>query len=146
MRFLPVLLAALFFATPAFAATQITCSQIPEAQRFLETLKPGPNTREAQIHLDAAKRAKTNRECVHELGIVNYYATRSAEADRRDARRALEETRAREETRVRHEARVASEPARPLPPHVKCADIFHQDRPGGSDYKGPPVPGCKRVP
>ncbi len=140
MRFLPVLLAALVFATPAFAATQITCSQIPEAQRFLETLKPGPDTREAQIHLDAAKRAKTNRECVHELGIVNYYATRSVEADRRAARRA------REETRTRHEAHVASEPARPLPPHVKCADFFHQDRPGGSDYKGPPVPGCKRVP
>lgn len=25
---------------------------------------------------------------------------------------------------------------------VKCADFFHQDRPGGTDYYGPPVPGC----
>ena len=23
-----------------------------------------------------------------------------------------------------------------------CADMLHQDRPGGSDYQGPPVPGC----
>jgi hypothetical protein len=28
------------------------------------------------------------------------------------------------------------------PPVVRCADPFHQDRPGGSDYRGPPVPGC----
>jgi len=27
----------------------------------------------------------------------------------------------------------------PLPP---CADTLHQDRPGGSDYKGPPVAAC----
>jgi hypothetical protein len=27
-------------------------------------------------------------------------------------------------------------------PAVKCADWLHQSRPGGSDYKGPPVPGC----
>jgi len=25
---------------------------------------------------------------------------------------------------------------------VQCADAFHQNRPGGSDYSGPPVPGC----
>ena len=25
---------------------------------------------------------------------------------------------------------------------AQCADFFHQDRPGGSDYNGPPVPGC----
>ena len=25
---------------------------------------------------------------------------------------------------------------------VQCADFFHQGRPGGTDYKGPPVPGC----
>jgi len=31
--------------------------------------------------------------------------------------------------------------AAPVEP-VQCADFFHQDRPGGSDYKGPPVPGC----
>ena len=27
-------------------------------------------------------------------------------------------------------------------PAVKCADWLHQSRPGGSNYKGPPVPGC----
>ena len=25
---------------------------------------------------------------------------------------------------------------------VKCADWLHQGRPGGTDYNGPPVPGC----
>ena len=25
---------------------------------------------------------------------------------------------------------------------VQCADALHQNRPGGSDYTGPPVPGC----
>ena len=29
-----------------------------------------------------------------------------------------------------------------LGPAVQCADVLHQDRPGGSDYHGPPVPGC----
>lgn len=28
------------------------------------------------------------------------------------------------------------------PPVGQCADMMHQDRPGGSDYFGPPVPGC----
>jgi hypothetical protein len=27
---------------------------------------------------------------------------------------------------------------------VECADFFHQSRPGGSNYEGPPVPGCPR--
>jgi hypothetical protein len=27
-------------------------------------------------------------------------------------------------------------------PAVQCADLFHQDRPGGSNYSGPPVVGC----
>jgi peptidoglycan hydrolase-like protein with peptidoglycan-binding domain len=32
----------------------------------------------------------------------------------------------------------------PIPPAqpVQCADFLHQGRPGGSDYNGPPVPGC----
>lgn len=32
----------------------------------------------------------------------------------------------------------------PIPPQqqVQCADFMHQGRPGGSDYNGPPVPGC----
>jgi hypothetical protein len=28
---------------------------------------------------------------------------------------------------------------------VRCADLLHQNRPGGSDYDGPPVPGCRRT-
>jgi hypothetical protein len=28
--------------------------------------------------------------------------------------------------------------------HVRCADWLHQNRPGGSDYHGPPVKGCRR--
>jgi hypothetical protein len=27
-------------------------------------------------------------------------------------------------------------------PAVQCADLLHQDRPGGSNYSGPPVVGC----
>ncbi|HZS82378.1 MAG TPA: hypothetical protein VFA50_05880 [Stellaceae bacterium] len=27
-------------------------------------------------------------------------------------------------------------------PPVRCADALHQNLPGGSDYHGPPVPGC----
>jgi len=29
-------------------------------------------------------------------------------------------------------------------PPVQCADALHQDRPGGTDYQGPPVPQCPR--
>jgi peptidoglycan hydrolase-like protein with peptidoglycan-binding domain len=32
-------------------------------------------------------------------------------------------------------------PVAPTEP-VKCADWLHQSRPGGSNYEGPPVPGC----
>ena len=28
------------------------------------------------------------------------------------------------------------------PQQVECADFLHQSRPGGSNYQGPPVPGC----
>lgn len=115
---------ALLAATPAFAASQITCSQIPDAQRFVDGLKPGPNTRAAQQHLAAAKAAKSDKDCVTELGKVNYYAKRSAAADKR----------------------MASEQSRkPVARHVLCADAAHQNRPGGSDYHGPPVAGCKQV-
>jgi Flp pilus assembly protein TadD len=30
----------------------------------------------------------------------------------------------------------------PAPTTTQCADWMHQSRPGGSDYHGPPVPGC----
>jgi hypothetical protein len=124
--------AFLFAGSPlAQAATpQITCSQIPDAQRFVDGLHPGPNTSAAQKHLDAAKHAADagdERHCVSELGRVNYYATRSAAADKR----------------------AAAHPAGAHPTrhrHVQCADALHQNRPGGTDYHGPAVPGCHRPP
>jgi hypothetical protein len=106
-------------------APRITCSQIPQAQRFVEGLKAGPNTRAAQQHLDAAKRAAdsgNDRECVSELTRVNDYATRSANADKRGATH---------HSTARHRG-------------VLCADAMHQNRPGGTDYKGPPVAGCPK--
>jgi hypothetical protein len=33
-------------------------------------------------------------------------------------------------------------PAEPYAAPVQCADALHQDRPGGTDYHGPPVAGC----
>src|SRR5262249_60622350 len=85
--------AAFLLAAPTLvhaqaATSRITCSQIPAAQRFVDGLKPGPNTRAAQQHLDAAKQASgasNDKQCVSELERVNYYATRSADADKRAA-------------------------------------------------------------
>jgi hypothetical protein len=37
---------------------------------------------------------------------------------------------------------VAPGPPTPLTPRVQCADALHQDRPGGTDYYGPPVVDC----
>jgi hypothetical protein len=37
---------------------------------------------------------------------------------------------------------VAPAPVVVPAPAVECADTLHQGRPGGSDYVGPPVPGC----
>lgn len=123
------LAAALLLALPNLAHAQaatshITCSQIPDAQRFLDGLKPGPNTNAARQHLDAAKHAAdggNDRQCVSELSRVNYYATRSAAADKHAAT---------------HRATTRR--------HVLCADALHQNRPGGSDYHGPAVAGCPR--
>lgn len=112
------------------ARSQITCSQIPDAQRFVDGLRPGPNTRAAQRYLDAAKtarRAGDERRCVEDLGHVNYYARRSAEIDRR----------------LRSHAPLPPRPRRRR--RVLCADPLHQNRPGGTDYHGPPVPACPRV-
>ena len=102
------------------AAAAISCSDIPDAERFIGTLRPGPNTTAAQRHLDAAKRATSDKQCVAELRQVDKYARRSYAADQRASGGAS--------------GRAA--------PHPKCADFFHQDRPGGSDYHGPPVAGC----
>jgi hypothetical protein len=98
----------------------ITCAQIPDAQRFVDKLRSGPNTREAQRHLDAAKSATSVKQCVAELHQVNVYARRSSEADKR----------------------MASAARRPHHRIVRCADPLHQNLPGGTDYKGSPVTGC----
>ena len=39
---------------------------------------------------------------------------------------------------------VAPDPyaAGTVPPAEACATLLHQDRPGGSDYRGPPNAGC----
>jgi hypothetical protein len=121
MRVLVATAAAfLCLASALPAAAAISCSDIPAAQKFVDGLKPGPNTSKAQAHLDKAKSASSDSQCVAELGQVNKYASASAAADKR----------------------AASHGSRPR--HVACADSLHQDRPGGTDYHGPPVPGCPR--
>lgn len=124
-------------AAPAMAATQIQCSQIPHAQSFVDGLKPGPNTKAAQLHLDAAKKAKSDKACVSELGKVNYYAKRSADADKRAASHTATKPAKAKKAPVK-----AAKAKRPRT--VQCADVLHQSRPGGTDYKGPPVPSCNR--
>jgi hypothetical protein len=112
------------------ATPNITCSQLPNAQRFVDGLRPGPNTSAAQQHLVSAKRAADagdERHCVSELGRVNYYAERSAAADKHASA---------------HPASAHKTHRR----HVVCADALHQNRPGGTDYHGPAVPGCRRPP
>ncbi len=131
MRVIPAFIAVLVLASPALAhaATSITCAQLPKAQHFVDGLHPGPNTSAAQQHLDAAKSASDagdTRHCVAELSRVNYYARRSAAADK-------------------HMASAHPASARSHRRHVLCADAMHQDRPGGSDYHGPAVAGCQRV-
>jgi hypothetical protein len=112
-------------ALPAAAA--ISCSDIPAAQKFVDGLKPGPNTRQAQAHLNKAKSASSDSQCVAELGQVNKYASASAAADKKAASRGPKT--ASRHTRTRR---------------VLCADALHQNRPGGTDYHGPPVAGCPR--
>lgn len=135
MRVISVTIAAAFLlAAPALAQAQaqagggarITCSQLPDAQRFVQGLKPGPNTSAAQQHLDAAKQAAdsgNDQQCVSELNRVNDYATRSANADKRAT--------------THHSTRHR---------RVLCADPMHQNRPGGTDYHGPAVAGCSKPP
>jgi hypothetical protein len=36
----------------------------------------------------------------------------------------------------------AAVPYNGAPPAIRCADPLHQDLPGGTDYRGPPVSGC----
>jgi len=116
--------AALWLAGGAAVAAPLPCSEIPAAQRFIAGLRPGPNTTLAQRHLDAAKRATSPKVCDAELRQVDRYARRSAAADARAAQHG------------------ASAPKPNASGPVPCADLLHQDRPGGSDYHGPPVAGC----
>jgi hypothetical protein len=127
MRVIVTFIVATLFAAPALAAEKIECSQIPHAQSFVDGLKPGPNTTAAQRHLDAAKSAKSDQQCVTELGKVNYYAKRSAAADKRLAKKP--------------NAKMAKTKMMRTTP---CADVVHQDRPGGSDYAGNSA-GCKKT-
>jgi len=138
MRIILATAALLLLGAPAMAATQIQCSQIPHAQAFINGLKPGPNTKLAQQHLDAAKRAKSDKECVDELGKVNYYAKRSAAADKRAPQSATKPTKP-----TKTPPKTTAKAKRPRT--VQCADLLHQNRPGGTDYKGPPVPACNRA-
>jgi hypothetical protein len=117
-----IVTAAVFLSLASLpAAAAITCADVPAAQKFVDGLKPGPNTKAAQAHLDAAKSATSDSKCIAELKQVNTYAARSAAADKRAASR-------------------GTRPAR----HVQCADTLHQSRPGGTDYHGPAVAGCPR--
>ena len=146
MRVAYFLVAAVFLASPAFAANKIECSQVPDAQAFLDKLKPGPNTKAAQAHLDAAKNAKSDQECVTELGKVNYYAKRSAAADARAAKAGAAPIAAGKPAAVKQATVKKPNVAKAKPSGaIRCADSLHQDRPGGTDYRGPPVPGCKPV-
>jgi len=121
MRILVATAAAVLCLTSALpAVAAISCGDIPAAQKFVDGLKPGPNTTKAQDHLNKAKNAGSDSQCVAELQQVNKYAAASAAADKR----------------------MASRGSRPR--RVLCADTLHQNRPGGSDYHGPPVAGCPR--
>jgi hypothetical protein len=87
MRVLVVGLAAATVLMAAFPVSATSCrEEVREAQRFVNTLRPGPNTRAAQRHLTAAKQARSARQCGAELRQVNTYAERSAAADRRRLR------------------------------------------------------------
>lgn len=121
MRKIGLWLTLFAFLAPGMAAAAIPCSDLPQAEQFMTKLRPGPNTRAAQRHLEAAKRATSEKQCSAELQQVDKYARRSLAADKRAA------------AHGKHPARAA-----------QCADALHQNRPGGSDYHGPPVAGCPR--
>ncbi len=126
MRGLAATFAALIAFTPAVPAATLDCeTEVPAAQTFLEKLRPGPNTAAAQRHLDAAKAAPSAEACAAELRQVDIYVRRSQAADQHAA-----------------PPTGAGQANRPSTARVQCADFFHQSRPGGSDYHGPPVPGC----
>jgi len=125
MRAVIVLVGSLTLLGSALPAAAASCDgQIREAERYVDQLRPGPNTRAAERYIEAARRAPTERQCFADLRQADFYARRSASLDRRGPR-------------------YGYGYGSTVPP-VECADAFHQDRPGGSDYLGPPVPGCPR--
>ena len=80
--------AAAFLLAPVAANAQISCAQLPKAEAYVnDQLKPGPNTTAAKKHLALAKQARSEKGCVAELKKVDYYAKRSAAADKRAAQR-----------------------------------------------------------
>jgi hypothetical protein len=84
MRFLKVAALAAFLLAPGIARAAVTCADLPKAEAYVQDhLRPGPNTRLAQRHLEAARHARSDKDCQTELGRVNYYAKRSAAADAR---------------------------------------------------------------
>jgi len=82
---LPLALVPILF--PAVSNARIPCSDLPMAESFVQKLNPGPNALAAQRHLEAAKRARSERQCSAELRQVDKYAKRSVAADKRAARR-----------------------------------------------------------
>lgn len=79
---LPAVLLTLLLPSLAVAAA-IPCSDLPMAERFVQKLRPGPNTRAAERHLDAARAARSDAQCSAELRQVDRYARRSVAADKR---------------------------------------------------------------
>lgn len=83
---LPVTLLA--FLVPSLAvAAAIPCSDLPMAESFVQKLRPGPNTRAAERHLEAAKAATSDAQCSAELREVDRYARRSVAADKQRGHR-----------------------------------------------------------
>jgi hypothetical protein len=87
MRVLRLVALAAVLLLPGIAFAAISCDDLPKAEHYVkENLRPGPNTRLAERHLDAARHARSPRRCSAELEKVDYYAKRSVAADRRAAR------------------------------------------------------------
>ena len=84
MRTLVLPAALLMLLLPSIAgAAAIPCSDLPMAETFVQKLRPGPNTRAAERHLEAAKSATSDAQCSAELRQVDRYAKRSVAADKR---------------------------------------------------------------
>jgi hypothetical protein len=64
-------------------AAGFPCADLPKAEKFVhERLHPGPNTREAEKHLERARHARSDRECSDELAAVDAFARKSMAADK----------------------------------------------------------------